>query len=144
MGFVDVRLLNQLQMQDFPRGGEVPVDARVFAFTLVVAVLTGILFGMIPVVDVLRRNLNEVFRQTGRTGTAERPALLTRSVLVVAQVSLAFVLLIGSVLLIASILRLSRVDPGFPAGPAAYGICPAAADTLCGRCADSRLRHPGA
>ena len=113
VGFVDVRLLNQRRLQDFPRGGEVQVDARVFAFTLAVAVLTGILFGMIPVVDVLRRNLNEVFRQTGRTGTAERPALLTRSVLVVAQVSLAFGLLIGSVLLIASILRLSRVDPGF-------------------------------
>jgi predicted permease len=61
----------------------------------------------------MRRDLNVIFRQTGRTGTSERGAVWTRSALVVCQVSLAFVLLIGAGLLTLSFARLLNVSPGF-------------------------------
>jgi hypothetical protein len=76
-------------------------------------VLTGLVFGSVPVFPLYRRALNAVFSQTGRTGTTERGALWTRSALVVCQVSLAFALLIGSALLTLSFARLLSVDPGF-------------------------------
>jgi predicted permease len=76
-------------------------------------VLTGLVFGSIPLYHLLRRDLNAIFRQTGRTGTTERRALWTRSALVVAQVALAFVLLIGAGLLTMSFGRLLSVNPGF-------------------------------
>ena len=62
------------------------MDGAVLGFTLLVALGAGLLFGMAPVVQVIRRNLPEVFRGTERAGTAERGALVTRTVLVVGQV----------------------------------------------------------
>ena len=85
------------------------------AFSAAVAVLTGLVFGSVPVYHLVRRDLNAVFRSTERTGTTEKRALWTRSALVVCQVSLAFVLLIGSGLLTLSFARLLAVDPGFQA-----------------------------
>ena len=112
-GIWGVRLLKQLGADRIPRGEGVAVDIHVLWFTLAVAVLTGLLFGTVPVIHVLRSNLADVFRQTGRTGTAERAALMTRAVLVVCQVSLAFILLIGAGLMILSFVRVLAVDPGF-------------------------------
>src|SRR5262249_9347297 len=91
------------------------MDATVLAFTALVALVTGVAFGFLPVFHLLRRDLNAVFRQTERTGTAERRSVSTRSALVISQVSLAFVLLIGAGLLTVSFTRLLSVDPGFRA-----------------------------
>jgi len=85
----------------------------VLAFSLAVALLTGLVFGTVPLFNVIRRNLNDIFRQGGRTGTTDRRAMWTRSALVVCQVSLAFVLLIGSALLTVSFRRVLSVSPGF-------------------------------
>jgi len=71
----------------------------------------GLLFGAIPVVRLLRGDLSGVFREEGRTGTASRRTHLWRGTLVVAQVSLAFALLIGAGLLVASFARAMRIDP---------------------------------
>lgn len=108
-----VRLLNYLGADQLPRGSTIKIDGVVLAFTAVVAVAAGILFGLVPVIHLFRRNLSDVFRGTERTGTAERPALLTRAILVVCQVSLAFALLIGSGLMTFSFMRVLAVDPGF-------------------------------
>ena len=91
------------------------MDGAVLAFSAAVAVLTGLVFGCVPVYHLVRRDLNAVFRSTERTGTTEKRALWTRCALVVCQVSLAFVLLIGSGLLTLSFARLLAVDPGFQA-----------------------------
>jgi predicted permease len=112
-GWAGVRLLALLGARDIPRGATIQMDAGVLAFSAVLAVLTGLVFGSIPVYHLVRRDLNAIFRQTGRTGTTERGALWTRSALVVCQVSLAFVLLIGSGLLTLSFLKLLSVNPGF-------------------------------
>jgi predicted permease len=112
-GYWGVRLLNYLGADQLPRAGEIRVDGQVFGFTLAVAVLTGIVFGLVPVAHLMRRNLLDVFRQTERTGTVEKRALLTRAALVVCQVALAFVLLIGAGLMTMSFVRVLRIDPGF-------------------------------
>jgi predicted permease len=114
-GMAGVRLLGLIGTSDLPRGATIQMDGTVLAFSAAVAVLTGLVFGSVPVYHLVRRDLNAVFRSTERTGTTEKRALLTRSALVVCQVSLAFVLLIGSGLLTLSFARLLAVDPGFQA-----------------------------
>jgi len=113
VGFAGVRLLLSLAAKDLPRAGEIRIDTGVLAFTAAMAVLTGLIFGSVPLIHVMRSNLNEVFRGNERAGTMGRHALWVRSVLVVCQVSLAFVLLIGSGLLTLSFARLLMVNPGF-------------------------------
>lgn len=113
VGFAGVRLLTYLGAKDMPRGADIRIDAGVLAFSAAAAIMTGLIFGSVPVYHLFRRDLNAVFRQTERTGTAQKGALRTRSALVVCQVSLAFVLLIGAGLLALSFARLLSVSPGF-------------------------------
>ena len=95
-GAAGIRLLELVGTGDLPRGAAIHMDGSVLAFSAAIAVLTGLVFGSVPVYHLVRRDLNAVFRSTERTGTTEKRALWTRSALVVCQVSLAFVLLIGS------------------------------------------------
>jgi predicted permease len=108
-----VRLLSYLGAKDLPRGATIGMDPGALAFTAAIALLTGMVFGGMPLVHVLRQDLNAVFRGNERTGTAARGAVWVRSVLVVCQFAFAFVLLIGAGLLTMSFARLLRVDPGF-------------------------------
>jgi len=113
VGVGGVRFLRYLGADRLPRAEEIGIDITVLAFALGIAVVTGLLFGTIPVFHVLRSNLAGVFQQTGRSGMTSRTALVTRAALVVGQVALAFILLVGSGLLIESFLRANRVNPGF-------------------------------
>ena len=110
-----VRLLSWLGAEDLPRGGDIRIDGGALLFTIVVTLLTGLVFGSVPLLSLFKRDLNEVFRGNERMGTAGRHALSLRAALVVIQVSLAFTLLIGSGLLTRSFMRLMTVDPGFRA-----------------------------
>ena len=112
-GLAGVRLLAALGSKDLPRGSEIHMDGTVLAFSAAVAILTGLVFGSVPVYHLFRRDLQAIFRSNDRGGTSERGALWTRSALVVCQVSLAFILLIGSGLLTLSFARLLSVNPGF-------------------------------
>lgn len=113
IGLGGVRLLNNLTGDMLPTGVVVQADSRVLLFTLVLGALTALLFGLIPLVHVLRTDLSQIVRQGGRAGTDARAAIVTRGALVVSQVSLAFLLLVGSGLLVASFLRAVGVNPGF-------------------------------
>jgi predicted permease len=113
VGLGGVKLLVSLAADNLPREGEIHIDAGVLAFTAAMAVITGLVFGSVPLIHVMRSNLNEIFRGNERSGTMGRRALWVRSALVVCQVSLAFVLLIGSGLLTLSFARLLTVNPGF-------------------------------
>jgi predicted permease len=115
VAYAGVRLLSYLGAKDLPRGATIAIDPGALAFTAAIALLTGMVFGGVPLVHVLRRDLNAVFRGSERTGTAARGAVWVRSVLVVCQFAFAFVLLIGAGLLTMSFARLLRVDPGFQA-----------------------------
>jgi predicted permease len=110
-----VRLLSWLGAEDLPRGGDIRIDGGALLFTMVMTLLTGLVFGSVPLLSLFKHDLNEVFRGNERMGTAGRHALSLRAALVVIQVSLAFTLLIGSGLLTRSFMRLMTVDPGFRA-----------------------------
>lgn len=113
LAYGGVRVLAVLGARELPRGAAIHLDAGALAFSAAVAGLTGLIFGSVPVYHLVRRDLNMIFRQNGRTGTTERGAVWTRSALVVCQVALAFVLLIGAGLLTLSFARLQNVSPGF-------------------------------
>src|SRR4029079_13092180 len=83
-------------------------------FTIVLAMATGVVFGLVPAM-IASRELNDAMREGGRHGAGPRSrrALAT---LVIAEVALSLVLLAGAGLLIRSFMRLQAIDPGFVAG----------------------------
>ncbi|HVX40322.1 MAG TPA: ABC transporter permease [Gemmatimonadaceae bacterium] len=98
---------------NLPRAAEIHVDGRVMIFTLVVSVITGLLFGLAPSLQASRANLQETLRDGTRGGAAELAGRGVRRALVVAEVALALTLLTGAGLLIRSVVRLENVNPGF-------------------------------
>ncbi len=115
VGYWCVDALKKSGIWDLPRAHEIHMDAIVIAFTFGVAVLLGLVVGAVPALQLAGFNLNSVLREEGRGGTASRSARYVRRGLVVAQVALAFILLIGAGLLLASFRQLLSVDPGFRA-----------------------------
>jgi putative ABC transport system permease protein len=99
--------------QNFVRGEDVTVDARVLLFTLAVAVVTGWLFGLVPAIQLARPELHMVLKDGGRSGGEGAKWNRVRGAFVVAQVALSLLLLVGGGLLIRSFEKLLRVDPGF-------------------------------
>jgi putative ABC transport system permease protein len=89
------------------------MDARVLAFAFVVSVLTGVLFGLVPAVQISRPDLTNALREGGSRTTAGSVRQRTRSVLVVVEVALSLVLLVGAALMIRTFLALRNVQPGF-------------------------------
>ena len=118
-GMIGIRALLAVNTAGLPRVGEdgvlVAVDWRVVAFTVGVALGTGILFGLIPALQSSKTDLTTTLKESaGRSGTGFKQNK-ARSILVVTEVALALVLLIGSALLIRTAVALAHVDPGFDA-----------------------------
>jgi predicted permease len=118
-GIIGIRALLAVNTAGLPRIGEngsiVTVDWRVLAFTIVLSIVTGIVFGLIPALHASRTDLSSTLKEgSSRAGSGFRQNK-TRSVLVVAEVALALVLLIGSALLVRTAVALRTVDPGFDA-----------------------------
>jgi predicted permease len=96
-----------------PRASEIQIDWKVLVFTFAVAVMTGVIFGLVPAVHASRLNLNEALKESGGKGTGGFVRHRVRNLLVVTEVALAMVLLVGAGLLIRSFYRLQQVNPGF-------------------------------
>ncbi|HEX8653161.1 MAG TPA: ABC transporter permease [Pyrinomonadaceae bacterium] len=109
-----IKLLVALAPANIPRVGEIGLDQWVLGFTLLISVLTGIIFGLAPALQVSTTNLNEVLKEGTRGAATSSPhrSLLRRS-LVVVEIALSLVLLVSAGLLIESIRRLTDVNPGF-------------------------------
>lgn len=108
-----LRMLVSMGPASLPRLHEIAIDPLVLLFTLVVSLLAGLLFGLIPVVKYAGPGVVEVLRAGGRTMSHGRERRRMRDVLVVVQVGLALVLLIGSGLMIRTFQALRSVQPGF-------------------------------
>lgn len=116
-GYAGLKALIAVTPAGLPRIGEggafLSLDWRVLTFTLTVSLTTGLVFGLFPGLATSRTDLNSVLKSgSSRSGTGFHQSRV-RSVLVIAEVSIALVLLIGSTLLIRTFVALRAVEPGF-------------------------------
>jgi putative ABC transport system permease protein len=109
-----VQLLVSLSENSLPATATVNIDLTVLAFTLLISVVTGILFGLAPAFRTLKVNLVDAMKD-GARGAEGTLRNRTRSLLVIFESAVAVMLLIGAGLLVRSLIALQRVDPGFEA-----------------------------
>ncbi len=113
LAWAGLRTLVALKGGNLPRADEIGIDGHVMTFTLIVSVLTGLLFGLAPALHFSAMGLHENLKEGTRGATSDRGSLIVRRALVVAELALALTLLTGAGLLIKSFARLENVDPGF-------------------------------
>jgi len=111
-----VDLLTRLKPAGIPRLENVRVDGVVILFTLATAIVTGVLFGLVPAFNATR--LSSALKEGGRGAVGARSGSRVRGALVVAELALAVMLLAGAGLLLRSFVKLQAVDPGFTVKPA--------------------------
>jgi len=109
------RALVTLAPPTLPRLHEIGIDGRILAFTGTLSVLTAVLCGVLPALELSRPTTSDALKEGGRTTTAGRRQRRIFGTLVAAQVAVAVVLLVGGGLLLRSFWRLMSVDPGFRA-----------------------------
>ena len=119
LGMAGIRALLAMNPGNIPRigvnGAGVGVDWRVLTFTLVVSIVTGLVFGLVPALQSSRIDLNTTIKESsGRSGSGFRQNK-ARALLVVTEMGLALVLLVGAALFIRTFLALRAVNPGFDA-----------------------------
>ena len=108
-----VKLLVSLGEDNIPRTANVKIDATVLAFTLLISLATGLLFGLAPAFRTMKENLVDALKDGIRGGSEATVKNRTRSLLVVFESAIAVMLLIAAGLLIRSLVALQNVDPGF-------------------------------
>ncbi|MFY9611321.1 MAG: ABC transporter permease [Blastocatellia bacterium] len=106
-----VDLIVALSPENLPRLDEISVDRRVLGFTLLITLLSGLVFGIAPALQTSHVDLNTTLKEGRRTTGGGRNRL--RGLFIVTEFGLALMLLVGAGLMIRSFLQLQRVDPGF-------------------------------
>jgi putative ABC transport system permease protein len=107
-----INMLGKLAFPFLPRSQEIHIDSRVLLFTLGVSVLTSVVFGLIPSLQVGKTDVQETLKEGGNTMSTGAVGAWLRPILVVVEVAAAVVLLIGAGLMIRSVLRIREVEPG--------------------------------
>ena len=113
LAFWGVRSVAALNPGNLPRADEIGIDPPVMLFTLLVSLLTGLLFGLAPALHASATDLHGMLKEGGRGSAGDRGGQGLRRMLVIAEVALALTLLTGAGLLVKSFARLQGVDPGF-------------------------------
>ena len=108
-----LQIVVSLNPAHLPRLDEATLDGTVLVFTVAVALFTGVLFGLLPALQLSRPNVTEALNDGGRSGTAGRSRQLARRALVVLQLASSVVLALAAGLLIRSLVELNRIDLGF-------------------------------
>jgi predicted permease len=147
-----LRASNYYVAKMLPQSLPAALDLRVLGFAVGLTVVIGLLIGLIPVFHILRTNLAEIIQSSSRSASSGRGVRALSSVLIVAQVAVALVLLTGAGLLIHSFAKALAVSPGFdPKGvvtariviPAPHRATPEAADKFQERLRQTLLELPG-
>ncbi|HEV2417081.1 MAG TPA: ABC transporter permease [Terriglobia bacterium] len=113
LAFITTKLFVNLSPGNIPRLNQTTVDSRVLGFTLLVSLVTGVLFGLVPIVGASKPDLNESLKEGDRSLAHATPGDRTRRLLVIGEVALAMILLVGAGLLVQSLVGLLEVNPGF-------------------------------
>lgn len=113
LSFWTMRAMSTLPANTLPRINRVQIDGQVLAFTVGLSLLTGILFGLMPALQLSKSDVQGVLRDEGRGSAGGRRRNLLRSLLVISQVALSLILLIGAGLLMRSFVGLQSVNVGF-------------------------------
>jgi predicted permease len=115
LAYFGLNVLTRFIPQDVAQADTITIDAKVLLFTIVVAVVTGLIFGLAPATQASHFNLNETLKEGGRDSGAGVRGKRLRNSLVIAEVATSFILLVGAGLLINSFVHLRNLDPGFRA-----------------------------
>ena len=113
LAYAGVRFLVAAGPANLPRLNEISIDARTLGFTLVLSLLSGLLFGLLPALKYAGPRTTAALRSAGRTISASRGRHRARNLLVVGQVAMALVLLVSAGLMIRTFAALRTVEPGF-------------------------------
>jgi putative ABC transport system permease protein len=122
IAWAGVKLLVSLDPGSVPRLMDIKVDQTVLMFALVISVLTGLLFGVVPALQSGRAQLAEALKESGRGTSAGASRQRTRAMLTIIEVALAVVLLAGAGLLVRSFEKLTAVNPGFEPAHVVAGL----------------------
>jgi putative ABC transport system permease protein len=130
IAFAAIGVLPKIAGDSIPQGAPIGLDPWVLAFTAVVSLFTGLLFGIVPALRTAKLDLRETLNEGSRGSTAGPGQHVLRGALVAMEIALAMLLLVGSGLLLRSFSRLQEVPPGFqpdhllvadiPLSPTAY------------------------
>ena len=115
LALAGIRILKTFIPSTVSQVEAINIDASVLIFTAMVAVLTGIAFGLAPAIHGSHLNLNDTLKEGRRDSSGGSKGNRARGLLVIAEVAVSFVLLVGAGLLINSFLHLRNLDPGFRA-----------------------------
>jgi predicted permease len=108
-----IQIIHALGLDGAVHGFSVDLDVSVFVYTLVLALLTGLVFGLVPIFALARERPADALKEGARGSLGSRSARSVRNGLVIAQLALAVVLLAGAGLLIHSFALMQQQDPGF-------------------------------
>lgn len=111
LAYLGIQQLLAIAPENLPRLNAIRIDQQVLAFSVLAGLLSAVIFGVIPALRTAKPNLMDILRTSGRSGALGSAGL--RNAVVVVEVSLAFVLLIGSGLMFRTFLAIQRVDLGF-------------------------------
>jgi putative ABC transport system permease protein len=111
-----IQVLIAMRTANLPRVEEASLDATAVIFTAGIGVITTVIFGLVPAIQLLRTDPASVMRESGRSATPGRTRLALRGTLVVAQLACSVVLVVGAGLLVRSLIALYHVDLGFKPG----------------------------
>ena len=104
---------NNIANLNIPRVEEIPIDAKALGFTLLISLVTGVIFGLVPALQSSKLSFNETLKEAGKSSMTSGRGRRFRDLLVVTEMALALMLLIGAGLLIKSFLQLRQGDLGF-------------------------------
>ena len=111
LAYLGISQLLAIAPANLPRLNAIRIDLQVLGFSVLAGLLSAVLFGVIPALRTAKPNLMDVLRTTGRSGALGAAGL--RNAVVVAEVALAFILLIGSGLMFRTFLAIQRVNLGY-------------------------------
>jgi len=109
---IGLRALTRMHPENLPQLGSVGIDWRVLTFTLLVSLVTSLLFGLAPAFMGTQLNLVDALKQGGRSATSGRSSQRVRSLLVITEMAMCLMLLVGASLLVRSIIRLESQNLG--------------------------------